>query len=338
MSRDDSKVADALRSEFPNSAIGLIGCHAAGEAYPDCEYDYLIISEGKKRFERRVVNGRVVDILFLNEETLLNAPEDQLALALTDLNILVDPQWSLKHQESCISAKTPQLLKRFARRTIFESLADLGRHQDAFKVGNLFEADFWLRSSGYNLASAVIASKGTVPRRSHLLDEFRRASGDAGDLFGDWSKTQGLDMATEVTVMRRLDALREVLELEQSDASKYAYQLAEARSKHLVKSHSVADAYCNLGAELTRTVEEVYESKCRSTGRSPQYHDIFNQLLNGDRRLQIVRLIGLTSEETVLEERSIHLQNTAKSIAKDLSKEQIYQHSPTYLRNEPSNG
>ena len=323
MSGDDSGVANALRSEFPNSALGLIGCHASGEAYPDCEYDYLIISEGEKRFERRIINGRIVDILFLNEETLLNDSEDQLALALTDLNIIADAGWSLKHQESNITAEEPQRLKRFARRTIFESLADQGRYQDSFKAGNLFEADFWLRISSYNLAIAVIASKGKVPRSSHLLAEFRRASEDAGDLFGAWSKTQGLDMATDVTVMRRLDALREVLDLEQSDASKYAYQLAEARSKHLVKSHSVVDAYCNLGAELTRTVEETYELKCRSTGRSPQYHDIFNQLLNGELRMQIVRLIGLTSEETVLKERSAYLQNTAKSIAKYLSKEQI---------------
>ncbi|MCL4437175.1 MAG: hypothetical protein M1503_04525 [Thaumarchaeota archaeon] len=321
MSRNDSSIVYALRSEFPNSALGLIGCHTSGEEYPDCEYDYLIISESEKRFERRVINGRIVDLLFLNEATLLNASEERFSLALTDLNIIADPKWSLKHQESRITAEAPQRLQRFARRTIFESLADLGRHQDSFKAGNLFEADFWLKSSGYNLAAAVVASKGAVPRISHLLAEFRIASEDAGDLFGSWSKIQGLDMATDVTVMRRLDALREVLGLEPSDTSKYAYQLAEARSKHLVKSHSVVDAYCNLGAELTRTIEEIYESKCRSTSISPQYQNIFSELLNSELRLQIVRLIGLTSEEALLKERSSYLKDAAKSIAKDISKE-----------------
>ncbi len=312
-------MAEALRSEFPNSALSLIGCRSAGEAYPCCEHDYLIISEGEKRFERRIINGQIVDLLFLDEQTLQNAFEDELALALTDLNIIADPRWRIKHQESRINAEAPQRLQRFARQTIFKSLGDLGRHQDSLNVGNLFEADFWLKSSGYNLAMALIASKETVPRRSHLLAEFRRASEDGGDLFSAWSKIQSLDMATDVSVMRRLDALREILE--RSNATNYSYKLAEARSKHLIESHAVVDAYCNLGAELTRTIEEMYESKCRSTGRLPQYHAILSQLLDGSPPLQMIRLIGLTPEETVLKEQGAYLQKTAKSIAKNLSKE-----------------
>jgi hypothetical protein len=320
MSGDSSIMADFLKSEFPDLAIGLIGCHSSGEAYPECEHDYLVISEGEKRFERRIVNGQIVDILFLNEDVFLNTSENQVALALTDLKIITDPQWSLKHQESRIKSETPQRLLRFARRTIFESLSDLGRHQDSFNANKLVEADFWLKSASYNLAAAIIASNGIVPRRSHLLAEFRRASKDAGNLFRVWSKTQSLDMATDVAVMRRLDALREILG--PSKESKYTYQLAEARSKHLIKSHAVVDAYCNLGAELIRTINETYESKCRTTGRSPQYHEIFSQLLYDNLCVQqTIRLLGLTSDETVLKEQRAYLQKTAKDIAKNLSKE-----------------
>ncbi|MFQ6135160.1 MAG: hypothetical protein ACE5KU_05035 [Nitrososphaerales archaeon] len=326
-------LAERLQDEFPGSALGLIGCHSSGEAYPPCEYDYLIVSEGKKRFERRLIGERFVDILFVDEDSVLRDAEDLLVLALIDMVAISDPRWILTPVVSKVKAESSRHLRSFARRVMFKSLQDLGRFRDALDAGNTLDAGFWLKSSAYSLATALTAYHGTVPRISHLLSEFRRKADASGDMFELWSEVLGLNLATDVSVTRRLDAFRDVVYAGSGMSAssffadpKYTYMLTEARSNYLVKSHAVVDAYCYLGGELTRAIEELYELRCRSIGKAPVYQDMFSHLMRGDKSkrwlsMQTVRLIGINPDEHLLREQGSRFKDLIRTVAKSLSKE-----------------
>ncbi len=331
MGEGSSKFTGVLQREFPGSALGLIGCHSSGEAYLPCEYDYLVVSK-ERGFERRLINEEYIDIVFVDEEDLLNVSTDPLILALIDAEVISDPRWVLTPVVSRIKAEASKHLRSFARRVMFKSLSDLGRFQDALDAGNCFDASFWLQSSAYGLAAAFVAYRGSVPRGSHLLPEFRRVADEADGVFEIWSTVLGLNLASKVSVMRRLDAFRDLLQAGSGISSSpvfaelgSTYMLTEARSNYLLRSHAVADAYSYLGLELMRAVEELYEFRCISAGKTPVYQNMFSHLarLGASRGLsmQTVRLIGLSSDAYLLRDQGAQFNGVVRSVAKSVSKE-----------------
>ncbi len=325
-------LAKMLRDEFPDSALGLIGCHSSGEAYQPCEYDYLIVSKEVKRFERRLIGENFVDLLFVDEDSILRNTEDPLILALIDMVIISDPRWVLTPAVSKVKAESARHLHTFAHRVMIDSLTAIGRFRDSLDAGNTLDAGFWLMSSAYSLATAFIAYHSAVPRVSHLLSEFRRKADVSGDMFELWSEVMGLNLATDVSVTRRLDAFRDVMHggsgMSASSFfadSKSTYKLTEARSNYLVKSHAVVDAYCYLGGELTKAIEELYESKCRYMGKTPVYHNMFSHLTGSDESkgefsMQTVRLMGINPDEHLLRKQGSRFKDLVRSTAKSLSK------------------
>ncbi len=322
-------LVDVLKDEYPGSAIGLIGCYASGEEYPCCEYDFLIVSNTKSRYERRVIGNKFVDLLFIDESSLDSADE-LFALALIDIIVATDPKWLLTPFVSRFKAESANYLHKFAKHTMFKSLLKLGRFRDAFDKVNNLAAGFWLSTSAYDFASALVAYYGSVPHTSHLLFQFRKTNLST-DIFELWSKVLSLNLATQVTVTRRLDVLRDILTsgLGILDSSmfpnpSYSYKLAETRIKFLIKSHSIVDAYFYLGYELANIIEKLYELKCKRFGKIPAYHDIINHLVSSKPNVgmstQSFRLMGITKDEHILQKQGSSFNNLVKNLAKNICK------------------
>jgi len=327
------EITEQLKKEFPEAAIGITGCRSSGEPYPPCEYDYLIVHEGAKRIERRLSKNNFIELLFLDKNTIQNTSENTVILALLDMTVISDPGWDLIPIVYKIKAEFSKHLQQYAKRILFKSLSGLGRFKDAIDAGNTLDAGFWLLNSSNSFAKAIIALNNKVPRGSHLLNDFRTAVAVSPDMFEIWSEATGANLATKVAVTRRLDALQELLRVGSifSDSiifsdSKYAYMFIEATSNYLVKSHAIVDAYCYLGLEITRVIDELYELNCRIKGKPPLFHEMFSHLTNNEKPLrklsmQTIRLIGINSEEQILKEQSSRIKNLIQKVAKNISGE-----------------
>ncbi len=324
------KIAEQLKREFPESAIGITGCRSSGEPHPPCEYDYLIVQEGTKRIERRLSNNNFIELLFLDKDTVQNASENMIILALLDMKVISDPSWVLIPIVHKIKSKYSKHLQQYAKRILFKSLSGLGRFKDAIDADNMLDASFWLLSSANSFAKAIIALNDKVPRDSHLLNEFRTTVAVSSDMFEIWSEASGSNLATQVTVTRRLDAFRELLKAGSIFSNstifndpRYTYMFTEATSNYLVKSHAIVDAYCYLGLEITKAIEELYDFKCKIKGEPPLFHKMFSHLITNDKPLklsmQTIRLIGINSEEQMLKEQSSRIKNLIQKVAKNIS-------------------
>ena len=327
------EIAEQLKKEFPKDAIGITGCRSSGDAHPPCEYDYLIVQDGIKRIERRLIKNNSIELLFLNKESVQDFSDNMTILSLLNMNVISDPSWDLIPIVYKIKEDTLKHLQQYAKNILFKSLSFLGRFKDSIDVGNTLDAGFWLLSSANSFAKAIIALNGKVPHGSHLLNEFRTGITVSSDMFEVLSESSGVNLATKVAVTRRLDALREILQIGSIfsnstifNGPKYAYKFTEAKSNYLVKSHEIVDAYFYLGLEITRAIEELYEYKCRIKGKPPLFHEIFNQLNINEKPLrklsmQTIRLIGINSEEQILIEQSSRIKNLIQKVAKNSSSE-----------------
>ena len=329
----NKEIAEQLKKEFPEAAIGITGCRSSGEPYPPCEYNYIIVQEGTKRIERRLTKNNFIELLFLDKDTVHNTSENMVILALLDMNVISDPSWDLIPIVYKIKTESSRYLQQYAKRTLFKSLTDLGRFKDAIDEDNTLDAGFWLLNASNSFAKSIIALSSKIPRDSHLLNEFRTVVAVSPDMFKIWFEASGANLATKVAVIRRLDALRELFRVGSifSDSTifndpKYAYIFIEATSNYLVKSHAIVDAYCYLGLEITRVIDELYELKCRIKGNPPLFQEMFRHLTNNEKPLrnlsmQTIRLIGINSEEKILKEQSSNIKSLIQKVAKNISKE-----------------
>lgn len=325
------EIGNQLKNQYPESAIGLIGCHAAGESNPSCEYDYLIVRDEVQRIERRLIKNNLVDIIFIDKQSIQQNNDYKLILALLDINVISDPNWDIISIVSNIKSNKSKNLNRYAKYSLFKSLSVMGRFNDAINASNILDAGFWLLSSANTFAMAIIALNGKVPRRSHLLQEFRADNITSMNIFELWSEVSGLNLATKVSVTRRLDAIRDVLQTGSTFSAspifsqhEYAYKIIETKSNYLLKSHSVLDAYCYLGIELTKSVEKLYELRCQNTETVPLFHKMVEQLNVNEKNMkkldiQTIRLIGINSDEQLLKSQGLNFTNLIKTFAKNIS-------------------
>lgn len=326
------EIAEQLKNEFPKSAIGLIGCYSSREFYFACEYDFLIIQEGTKKIERRLINNNFVEIIFINKKSVQNINNFKMIFAFLDMNVISDPHWDLIPTVASIKSESSKHLSKYAKQSLFESLSNIGRFNDAINVNNLLDAGFWLLNSANIFASAIIALNGKIPRNSHILQEFRKNIPNSLNIFELWSEVEGLNFATTVSVTRRLDAIREVLKIGSifSDSNifsqhEYAYLIIEAKSNYLVKTHSVLDAYCYLGLELTKSIEKLYELQCQKKGNAPLFHEMIKQLNIQENSLkkistQTIRLIGINADEQMLRSQGSRFSKLIKTVIKKYPK------------------
>ena len=324
------EIAEQLKKEFPDSAIGITGCRSSGSSYPNCEFDYIIVQKGAKRMERRIFKKNFIELLFLDKDSVQNSSDDKVVLALLDMNVISDPKWDLIPIVYKIKTDVMNHLQKYAKNTLFKSLSTLGRFQDSIDASNSLDASFWLLSSSNSFAKAIIALNNKVPHDSHLMNEFRKQFAFFPGMFDVWSESSGINLATKVAVSRRLDAFREILQIGSifSNSSifsdpKHVYMFAEAKSNYLVKSHEIVDAYCYLGLEITRAIEELYEFKCRIKDKPPLFHKMFSQLTINEKPLknlsmQTIRLIGINSDEQLINKQGIRLKNLIQKVIKNI--------------------
>lgn len=322
------EIAELMKNEFPDSAIGLTGCYSSRESYATCEYDYIIIKEGRKKIERRLINNNFVEIIFLNKQSIQEIKDFKLIFAFLDMNVISDPYWDLIPIVANIKSVSSKHLSKYANQSLFKSLSNMGRFNEAINANNLLDAGFWLLNSANIFASAIIALNGKIPRSSHILQEFRLNSPESLNVFELWSEVSDLNFATKVSVTRRLDAIREVLKIGSVfydsiffSQHKYAYLIIEAKCNYLIKTHSVVDAYCYLGFELTKSIEKLYELQCQKKGKAPLFHEIVKQLNIQEKfskklSTQTIRLIGINSDEQLLRSRGARFIKLIKTVSK----------------------
>jgi len=335
MSEDISRTAQLLIDEFPDSSIGIIGCHSNGENYHSCELDYLVIS-CEDGFERRLVNNSFVDILFVSKESLQANRSNKLSLSLLDMTVISDPSWVLNPLVSTVKGNSSKYRDVFAKEKVFNALSDISRFEESLQSNHYLEADFWLKSSAYNLASALIAQQGEVPRISHILSEFRNQASSYEDLFQSWVEALGLNLATDISVARRLEAFRELVLSNSSfpDTQTFyspnlTYKLAEKRAKSLINLHLITEAYCYLGFELIISIKDLYDYNCNVLEKAPEYPYILSSFKKKDQSnkllsVQTIKLLDLNVEEHNLNKLGSHFKTIIRSYAKEISKENIY--------------
>ena len=322
--------AEQLKKEFPEAAIGITGCWSSGEPHPPCEYNYLIVHPGPTRIERRISKNNFIELLFLDKNTVQNASDNKIRLALVDINVISDPHWDLIPIVYKIKADRSKHLQQYAKNILFKSLSYLGRSKDSVDAANTLEAGFWLLCSANSFARAIIALDNKVPHDTHLLKEFRKGIKKKPAMFDIWSEASGINLATKVSVARRLDAFREILQVGYIFSYSHifndyinAYKFTEATSNYLVKSHAILDAYCYLGLKITKAIEELYEFKCRINDKPPLFHEMFSQLTVNAKPLkkiskQTILLIGINSEEQKIREHNAILKNLIQKFAKSI--------------------
>ena len=329
-----TRTAQVLIDEFPESSIGIIGCHSNGENYDSCELDCLIVSR-ENGFNRRFINETLVDLLFASKESLQENRSNKLSLSLLDMTVISDPSWFLNSLVLTVRANSLKYRDVFAKEKVFNALSDISRFEESLKSTHYLEADFWLKSSAYNLASALISKQGFVPRRSHILSEFRNQASSFEDLFQSWVNALGLNLATDISVARRLEAFRELIfsnsifpDTQTFYSPKLTYKLAEKRVKSLMNSHLVTEAYCYLGFELVISVKDLYDYNCNVLEKVPAYPYIFSSFKRDDQSskllsVQTIKLLDLNVEENNLKKLGSHFKTIIKSYAKEISKEHV---------------
>jgi hypothetical protein len=326
-------IVSELKTEFPNSSIGLIGCRTTNEKYPPCEYDFIITLPDKHEVERRRILNNFVDILFIDPDTFLDNSIDFMELALVDIKIITDPRWILTSLSHSYKKDSAKYYHSQAKREIFKSIAELSRFEEAFQVDKILAAGFWLATSCYSLSSSLISYNRMTPRSSHILSEFRKVKLPS-EIFEIWSEIIGLRYATGITVYRRLEALRDVvhkiskIESNSQFDPKLTYLLNEEKVNHLIKKHAVVDAFVSLGIELNRQIKILYELKCQKYNESVKYELIFENLGEKEKPFdrfskQTIRMINVSYDIKGIKEQASILKDFLLLTAKRFSREKI---------------
>lgn len=257
----DDLVQEIL-SEYKESAVGVIGCWAKGISYPVCELDLLVSSQRQPNFERRVKQQLVVDVMYLDEQSLSKQCSGLIATTLSECLILQDPKLHLASVVSLAKTRVSKEGRALASSALTKAVSYLGLAKRAFKEGCNMSAGCWLLSAGYCLIEVLAWVAGDKPRPSHVLNQFRSYAGAHSDAL---SSTLGLAEATTTSVKRRLEFLAKLYEagsfglLGDCELEKSLPTLASKKTLYLLESNMVVDAYAYLGYLIVKALERIYK-------------------------------------------------------------------------------
>jgi hypothetical protein len=300
----------AEQGEYP---IGVVGCWAKGINHPVCELDLIIISPTAGGFERRVDEGLILDMRYVDEGEAARQADNLLALSLTECLILQDPELRLASLVNSLKNRAESIRKSLASSALTNTVNYLGLGKRAFKEGYTISGCFWLLASGYSLLEALIFIAGDTPRPSHLMKQFRM-------YVGAHSQTMysllGLAEATTTTVKRRLDFLSRCYEAEalgligQGKLEKLLPTLAAKKVFYMLEANMVVDAYLYLGYLIVEVLKQIYRSEAESLLKTKSHkfiEEIENRSILGK---GVVKLASFTNVE------QIALQDVDQIIAK----------------------
>ncbi len=255
-------------AEHGDSPIGLVGCWAKGINHPICELDLIIISPSGGGFERRVEQGLILDIRYVDEGEVSRQADNILALSLTECLIFQDPDLRLASLVNSLKSRAGNIRKNLAASVFTNTVNYLGLGKRALKEGYTMSGCFWLLATGYSLLEVSILVAGDTPRPSHLMKQFRMYG-------GAYSQTVysllGLAEATTTTVKRRLDFLSRCYEAEalgllgQCKLERLLPTLAAKKVFYLLEANMVVDAYLYLGYLIIEILKHIYKSGVESS-------------------------------------------------------------------------
>jgi hypothetical protein len=305
----------AEQGEYP---IGVVGCWAKGINHPVCELDLIIISPSGCGFERRVDEGLILDMRYVDEGEAARQADSLLALSLTECSILQDPELRLASLVNSLKNRAESIRKSLASSALTNTVNYLGLGKRAFKEGYTISGCFWLLASGYSLLEALIFIAGDTPRPSHLMKQFRAYVGAHNQTL---YSLLGLAEATTTTVKRRFDFLVRCYEAEalgligQGRLEKLLPILAAKKVFYLLEANRVVDAYLYLGYLIVEVLKQIYRSVAESTLKTKP-HKFIEEI--EDRSILgkgVVKLASFTNvEQTALQDVDRIIAKLAQSI------------------------
>ena len=336
------ELQDVLTKYYRRDPIGLIGCRSSQINYPVCEYDILAITDNAESTLTMKIGPYFLEIIGTDKGSLDNLRNARLALTLTQLQVINDPDWTLASSINKIKGERLRKFRVvFAREQISQSLAKLGRCNESLQDGNIYDASFWLLSSGYDCFEAVVGYGGNPPAASHLVSQLKRSSELLGEHI-DWHSIMGFSEASTNSVARRLQcltllgescktivksfpSLKDVGRLKMFGSDEFI-RLARARERFLLSSHNVVEAYSYLGLEAIRALEEIHLAKYIVKDKNPSYGSILKGLSSSQSSSFRVggdpaKMLGLTGNIGIVESRVETLRSTIKKLTDWCSRE-----------------
>jgi hypothetical protein len=297
-----------LLETFPDAAIALIGCTAAGIDRYSCEMDVLLLTGDRKPPTSLRIGDVLADIRFLSEREFLRPTNPEHSMALANLKPVRDTSLILSTSSATNLAIFSKSANNSSRGRLTSSLKVLGRAEEAFAKERVVEADFWLLAATYEFAYAWLFSKELVPSPSHILTQLREATEGEPRKFEAFSTGAGLDAAGRAGCGARLegaivlhDIIREESKTATADSewTEVRSQILDGKARELLTRIELAECYSYLGQDLVDSLLTLVKLHPRSS---------IHSLASGENRLLSERLT-----------RQLGIARTTKDIRNGLS-------------------
>lgn len=269
-----------LFDNFPEGSFCLVGCQATGLHYPVCGYDFIVLDDKNSNIVSCTIKEKHI-IVFPVRENELFGQKSRLLWALTNGIIVRDRRLILGSVLEAVRSQARSILRKAAEATTFSVLTKISRAEDAASRSENLSSGFWLLSASYDCMEAILLRNMIVPSPSHLVSQVRHL---LANLQESLTKGLSLELSTQLSVLRRLDALREIDE--RSSLSQVPIDLVETRVRHLLSNGNIVEAFSYVGYVLVRYLEQKYQDKMESEAAPPTYEMIIPQLIT---KLKLVR-------------------------------------------------
>ncbi|MCR4404625.1 MAG: nucleotidyltransferase domain-containing protein [Candidatus Acetothermia bacterium] len=174
------KVAEELQTDESVLGCAVQGSVARGEVHPRSDIDLLVLVKGSGiyRWERRVIEGIMVNIALRSQDVLerMAKEEPYTIWGLQEAQILYDPRGILQALKD-EARLTPEVEREFLDDLLDEARSLIGKAERALAEGDLESALLWLRRGAMELAELIFyKEKGRRIRLIHFWQELQTLS------------------------------------------------------------------------------------------------------------------------------------------------------------------
>lgn len=323
------ELVNYIQLKYPNASIGLIGCHSVKLNYPICEYDFLIINECEAFQFRVLFQEYVLDIINMPKGIRLSKIDPWLLMALKDVQILIDHDWSLHSLKLNATEFINEIRLKFVKNNLYYALLKLARSINSFSQNDIMSANFWLKSMAYDCIKALITHFIDSPRPSHLFEQFRTIPNftqlNTREIIND---VIGLSFATESSLMRMIKAFDMLIELNVLNYQKFSpynlplhieYPLIKKRVRYLIDTANIIQAYYYLNYEVIRGLESLYDGICQSMKVYPNYDKIIFELMSYSKFKIDMNMLGFIVDQQKINEQIKIMKKLIKEFEDKLS-------------------
>jgi hypothetical protein len=288
-------LAEALRpvlDTYLDSAVAVVGCHAAGIQRESCEVDVVVVTNEIRAPATLKVGDSYFEVYFLSDREALRPLDPEMAVALAGSKPVRDANLILSTSVAANQAVLLVNTKRSAQARLATCLKALGRSDEAIEGGNLGVANYWLLSGSFDFAFSWLYSQDVLPSPSHLLWQLRQHSKGSTRGFESFAEGAGLAKASRKTCSARLEGLSLLYDLvgtHQEDAlgarppaMELSFQIVKRKADQLADSMEHAESYSYLGLDVVRLMLTV--SRTRAGGKEATERDVIENLMSEKRQ------------------------------------------------------